>query len=218
MDIFDIALFDIVVIGGVALGGLIGFVTGFVRGGLFVLSWFGAVVATVYALPFVRPLAREYVEPDLLADIIGAAVVFVFGLVVLHLIGHIIGERVRGSRLKGLDRSLGLLAGLATPAVVICVLYLILVESLPPEWLREARTKPLVEQGALWLSRVLPSEFRYQAGNALERGGARLRGLGEAVPATERLLRPPIDGEPRTEGGYDRGERQSLDRIILNRQ
>ncbi len=218
MDIFGVAILDIVVIGGVALGGLIGFVTGFVRGGLFVLSWLGAVIATVYAFPFVRPLAREFVEPELLADIIGAAAVFVFGLVVLHLIGHIIGERVRGSRLKVLDRSLGLLAGLATPAVVICVLYLILVESLPPDWLREARTRPLVEQGALWLSRVLPPEFRYQAGNVLEQGGARLRGLGEAVPAAEQLLRPPIDGAQRTEGGYDRGERQSLERIIPKRQ
>ena len=216
MEFFGVAIFDIVVIGSIAVGGLIGIITGFVRGGLFVLSWIGAVIATFYAYPYVEPVMREYIEPDLLADIVGAGAVFLIGLIALHLVGHIIGERVRKSRLKALDRFLGLLAGLATPTAAICFLYLFLADSLPPEWLLEARTRPLVEQGAKLIGRVLPDELRRQAGDALGRAESGLQSLGAALPAAEPAQ--PNDGPPPPEAGYDPNERRRLDNFILDRR
>lgn len=218
MDFLDIAIFDIVVIGSIAVGGLIGIITGFVRGGLFVLSWIGAVIATIYAYPYVEPMMREYIEPDLLADVVGAGAVFLIALIALHLVGHIVGERVRESRLRALDRFLGLLAGLATPTVVICFLYIFLENSLPPEWLLQARTRPLVEQGAELIGRVLPDELRRQAGDALGRAESGLQSLGAALPAGERLQTEPNDAAQPAEAGYDPDERRRLDNFILDRR
>lgn len=160
MDLFSFTIFDVVVTSAIAVGGVIGIITGFVRGGLFVLSWIGAIIATFYLLPYVEPITHEYIEPDLLADIVGGGVVFLIGLIALHLVGHIISERVRKSSLKAFDRSLGLLVGLTTPTMVICFLYLFLATTMPPEWLLQSRTQPLIEEGAQFIGRVLPKRLQ----------------------------------------------------------
>ena len=167
MDLFSFTTFDVVVISTIAVGGLIGIITGFVRGGLFVLSWIGAIITAVYLFPYIKPITYEHIKPDLLADIVAGGAVFLIGLIALHLVGHIIGERVRKSRLKSFDRTFGLLVGLATPTMIICFLYLFLAPSMPPEWLLQSRTQPLIEEGAQFIGRVLPKQLRQQASDAL---------------------------------------------------
>ncbi|MCZ6454133.1 MAG: CvpA family protein, partial [Alphaproteobacteria bacterium] len=62
MDALSISPFDLAVIGVLILGALTGLVTGFVRGGLFVLSWAGAGAVTVFGFSTASPYARQYIE------------------------------------------------------------------------------------------------------------------------------------------------------------
>lgn len=212
------AIFDIIVIAAIGIGGLIGFVTGFVRGGLFVLSWFGSMVVTVYAFPYAKPIARENFGGELATDLATAAAIFLVALILLHLISHVAGERVRRSRLNALDRSLGLLAGLGTPMVILCLAYLVVVDSMPEEWLEEARTQPLVEQGAVWLRSVLPENLREQTDELLRDGRGALRGLNEGLPPAQLLLEPRVDAAPQAQEGYNRTDRLELDGILRERR
>ena len=212
------AIFDIIVITAIGISGLIGFITGFVRGGLFVVSWFGSMVVTVYAFPYAKPVARENFGGELMTDLATAGAIFLVALIFLHLISHVVGERVRRSRLNALDRSLGLLAGLVTPMVILCLAYLVVIDSMPEEWLEEARTQSLVEQGAVWLRSVLPDDLREQSDELLRDGRGALHNLNDALPPAQLLLEPRVEAAPPGRQGYSRAERLELDGMLRERR
>lgn len=221
MDILGFNAFDLGVIAFLLLGAIFGFVTGFVRGGLFVASWVGAIIATIYAFPFVRPLARDYVTPSWLADILGGAVLFIVALVVLYLVSHMLSGWVRNSRLNALDRSLGLLAGAATAALVIAAGYLPLSDTIaedPPVWIRDARTRPAIETAALFVRSVLPEDFLGKTGAALEEGRKKVQAIEDTRQAVERLSAPPKTSAPAERPEYKDESREQLDQLIRENQ
>ena len=159
------AIADFAVIGIIVVAGLVAFSLGVVRVALGLGGWIGAGLATLYGFTYVRPIAHRWIESDLFADIAGGAALFVVSLIVFTLIGHAIAERVRDSSFGALDRSLGMVAGLALGAVVVCVGFIVMqrLMELPsdpdkrPEWIRTAKSAPIVEWGAEQLILLLPS-------------------------------------------------------------
>ncbi|MGE0256125.1 MAG: CvpA family protein [Alphaproteobacteria bacterium] len=216
----DVGAFDIAVVVVVVLGGLLGLSTGFLRGGLFILSWVGAALVTLHAFPYARPLARQHVQPDLIADIGAGAVVFIAALVMLHIVAGLLSGWVRGSRLNALDRSLGLLGGLACGAALVAVVYLPLSDMVgddQPEWLATARTRPLVERAALIVRQALPEEMVRETGKLLEQRRREAETLDRVRQDYDRLTRPPATATPQAgtpQGGYGANERNALDRKI----
>jgi membrane protein required for colicin V production len=221
MEAFGFNAFDIGVIVFLLLGAIVGFVTGFVRGGLFVASWIGAIVATVYAFPLARPYARDYISPSWLADVIGGAVLFIVALVILYLLSHLLSGWVRNSRLNALDRSLGLLAGATTAALVIAVGYLPLGDTFAedsPEWIKGSRTRPAVESAALFVRDVLPADFWGKTGQALQEGRDKIDAIEDTRQAIDRLSAPPKTSAPTDRPGYKDESREQLDQLIRENQ
>lgn len=221
MDILGLNAFDLGVIAFLLLGALFGFVTGFVRGGLFISSWVGAIIATIYAFPLVRPMAQKYVDPEWLADILGGAALFIVSLIVLYLISHLLSGWVRNSRLNALDRSLGLLAGIVTAALVIAVGYLPLSDTIgddPPEWMEDSRTKPVIESAALFVRRILPEGFWGRTGEALQQSREKIDTVEDARQAIDRLTAPPKTPAPNERKGYKDEAREQLDELIRKSQ
>ena len=215
MENLPINGFDIGVIVVLFVGALIGLAVGFVRGGLFVLSWIGAAVATIFAFPLARPHARKFIENELFADLVGGAILFVVTLVVLFLISSLLGTWVRNSKLNALDRSLGMVSGLITMALILAVAYIALEQVLPPSnqpaWIREARFVPLIKSAAQSLNEVLPDEFKLMGKTAAEDASEKARDLQRF----EKLVRPVIkSGGGNEDTGYDKRARRALDRII----
>ncbi len=221
MDALDISLFDLAVIAILLLGALTGLVTGFVRGGLFVASWAGAGAITVFGFAKVSPFARQYIEPTWLADLVGGAALFVVALIVLHLISQLLSKWVRSSRLNALDRSFGLLAGLATAAAAIAIGFLFLSDIWaddPPPWLKDARTRPVVEAAALLVRDVLPETIVGTTGAHLENIRDRAVKIDAAREALERLSQPPKTPASPAPKGYNEQTRQEVDRLIQDSQ
>ncbi len=221
MDVLGISPFDLGVIVLLLLGALSGLVMGFVRGSLFLLSWAGAAIITVYGFSTTSTYARQYIESDLLADLAGGVGLFVVALIVLHLISQLLSRWVRSSRLNALDRSFGLLAGLGAAVVIIAVGFLFLSdiwEQDPPDWVREARTRPVVESAALLARDVLPKEVIGRVGERLEGHRNTTNTLDSAREAIDRLSLPPKTTAPASRPGYNERERQELDRLIQNNQ
>ena len=215
MDSLAVNIFDLGVILTIVLGALAGLALGFVKGGLFVLSWIGAIFATITWFPLVRPYGRQFIETPWIADVSAGGALFLATLTALFLISSLIGSWVRGSRLNALDRSLGMLAGLATAVLVICTTYIVLAsmwtEKERPEWLITARSLPLVEAGAEPLRSLLPLESKEGDGGSENRQRKSLE--------TERMLRDMIAPAPqgkRPDGpaGYDQRERKDMERLI----
>ena len=222
MDVFGFNITDLVVFAVVVLGALVGLALGFIKGGLIVVSWLGATFATLYGFSTVRPYARNAIETEMIADVVAGGALFLITLIVLFLISSIVGSWVRNSRLNALDRSVGMVAGLATGALLVCTAYLVLGAVQPraeqPQWLRTARTMPLIERGAAFLIALMPERFGLGPA-APEDAERRARHLKEA----ERVLRELTTsrtkpGAPAAASGYNKEERREMNRLIQGTQ
>lgn len=157
---------DLVVLAVVLVSGVVGVLRGMVREVLGVAAWAAAAwIASPYGLfPYVAPWARQQVTDPGVADIAAFAGVFLGSLIVLWFLVATISSRVQGSALGGLDRTFGLLFGLARGAVLVAVAYIIggflsPAEAWPPP-VQQARLLTPVHQGADWLALQVPPPYR----------------------------------------------------------
>ena len=209
---------DIGVLIELLLGGLIGLALGFVRGGLFIASWAGAGVATVFGLPLAQPYSRQYIEDKFFADLAAGVSMFLVALVVLFLLSSVIGGWVRNSRLNSLDRSLGMLAGLATSVLLLAGAFLVVENIWPgnkqPKVIQEAKSTPMIRTGARLLNDILPEELKVLGAEAVKDATDKTK---QAVEKSvfDRLVRPDTpDSEDEERPGYDNKERKTLERAI----
>lgn len=188
------------------------FFRGMVHELLAVFSWVGAAFATLYGYSYVQPISAQYITVQLLADVTAGVVIFVVTLVVLSLATRIVSRRVQESSLGPLDRSLGLVFGIARGAVIMAAAWLALTWWLPeadrPDWIQEARSRPLMEEGSQLLLRVVPEELLQRSEEAIEDLEGNKTGFG--------LLNNPLvkNGENEEESGYTDADRGDLNRLI----
>lgn len=162
MDALGFNLTDIVIVSVIVLSGIFAFARGLVKEILAILSWIGAIAVTFYGFQPASLYARKIITTTYIADIAAGAALFVVTLLILSLVSHFISDRIRGSRLGYIDRSLGFVFGVARGGAVIIAAYLALTWAMPPkdqpEWLREAKTMPLIKQSADYLITMVPKK------------------------------------------------------------
>jgi membrane protein required for colicin V production len=226
-------LVDLGIAGVLLISGLLAFTRGLVREVLSIGAWVAAVLATIYGLPHLREFTRTYIKAQLLADAITGVTIFIATLVVCAAISHALARNVRGSGFGALDRSLGFLFGLLRGALLVCLAYLVMLWAIPkpadqPEVVRQAKSLPLVAQGAGLLSSLLPKD-------AFDRGAAAANEAKTQIEqeATRQMLQNPAQPQPPGQTpaqvpakpaagngnpGYNAGERKDLDRLIQGTQ
>lgn len=206
---------DVIVLVVIGLSALIAFSNGFVNVVLWILSWVGAVVATVYFFPLARPVAERYIAEPLIANVVTAVAIFIVALIVCAVLNQIISRAVRGSAIGALDRSLGLLLGLIIGAVIVCGAYMLMVWAIPderdrPQSVAEAKTLPMVQKGAELLRAMVP-EYVIEKGAAVIDQGVKTLGEPDnfipkpGTPAPETAPAPapgeaPAGGTGQTQG------------------
>ncbi|MHA1599826.1 MAG: CvpA family protein [Alphaproteobacteria bacterium] len=215
MDLSPINLTDIAVALVIAFSGLFALFRGFVHEILSVASWAGAAAATLIGFPFAQPEVRKIIAIPLVADLATGVAIFLVVLVLLSILTRMLANRVRGSGLGPLDRSLGLVFGFVRGALLVCIAWLVLIWVLPredhPSWLLQARTLPLVERGGIFLVGLLPENLR---------GDLAIPAPGDssATPTQQSfqsLINPPPKADaPETEAGYNSRERDEMQRIF----
>jgi membrane protein required for colicin V production len=166
---------DILIIGVIVLSGLLAFARGFVKEALSIAGWLGATAAAAYAMPVARPFAERFLPAGAVADAVAAGVIFIVTLIVLSIVTSRIARRVKHSSLSAVDRTLGLIFGLARGALLVAIGSIALFYVLPrhgdqPRWVSESRTLPLVESTTASLAQLLPASLRKQAAS-LDSGG-----------------------------------------------
>jgi membrane protein required for colicin V production len=155
---------DLAVIGVLAVSALLAFMRGLVREVLGVGAWFGAGLAAAWGVPLLRPQVRQWFGASPWADPATFVAIFIVVLIVLMLIAHGIGRAVRMSPLGGLDRTLGLLFGLARGAALVILAYIIAGMVVPvdhwPQPVQQARLIGPTYAGARWAVHLLPADYR----------------------------------------------------------
>jgi membrane protein required for colicin V production len=155
---------DLAVLGVMFLSGLLAFSRGLVREVLSIGAWVGAVVIAITFLPAIRPLLAHYVPSSEWVDPAGYIILFLVSLIVLSVIAKAIGGAVRTSAIGGIDRSLGLVFGLARGVALAIAAYIVACMAVPPDrWpepVLESRAVPYIYQGAIWIAHQVPQEYR----------------------------------------------------------
>jgi membrane protein required for colicin V production len=155
---------DLVVLGFLAISGLLAFARGLVREVLGIGAWVGAAGAAILGLPTMRGVVKTWFSSPDWVDPVSFIIVFLVSLIVLTLVARGIGGFVRGSALGGVDRTLGLVFGLTRGAAVVIAAYIVGQMVFPierwPNAVLNARTLTPTYQAARWVRDQLPELYR----------------------------------------------------------
>jgi membrane protein required for colicin V production len=155
---------DLVVLGFLAISGILAFARGFVREVLGICAWAGAVAAAIAAIPLMRNLVRSWLTDPEWVDPVSFTVVFLLSLIVFTIIAGQIGRMTRRSVLGGVDRTLGLVFGLARGAAIVIVAYILGQMVFPidhwPAPVLQAQSMTPTYEAASWVRAQLPEEYR----------------------------------------------------------
>lgn len=153
--------FDIFVLGLLGVSAFVGFARGAVREIFALVALVVAAGLAIFGLPAFGPLFREVVRPGWLGTAAALIVIFGVAFIALRLIGAGIARQVQSTQMLGfLDRSLGLLIGLARGLIVLGALYLMFnaatPEDLRPKWMTGARSWPVASNMGRLLEGLAP--------------------------------------------------------------
>jgi len=220
MENLPVNAFDLGVVVIIGLAALVGLASGFIKGGLYLVSWAGAGFATLYGFPYARPYANDFIKTPWLADLAAGIAVFLIALIVLTLISSLIGSWVRNSRLNAVDRSLGMFAGVIAAIVILCGAYTLLggiwPEDRRPAWVKDARSIPLLEEGGQKLRGLIPGESASLGEKALRDAQDRATKAMDAQETLRNFLEPtpkPVK-KGTADGAYSESERREMERLI----
>jgi len=217
-------LVDLAVLVVIALSAIFAFARGFVREALSIAAWVGAALITLYGFSYAYAVTTRFVTTPLLADLVAGAGLFLVSLIGLTILTGTIARAVQWSALTPIDRTLGLIFGVARGVVLVSIAYFVIDITLPPNdrpsWLQDARSQPLLAQGADILRGVLPESLQLKSASAMDEAE---RGLGQAKAAHDAmraLASPasPIPPKPQDAltPSYKPADQRELNRLIDN--
>ena len=126
MESLALAHFDYLVIGIIALSGLIAFFRGFVQEALSLLLWVIAFAAAMFLNVYLDPYFVDYIDNAEIRRILTIISVFVGIIFLGGLFIKLLRGLVHWSGMGGLDRLLGVLFGFFRGMLLILVIYLVL--------------------------------------------------------------------------------------------
>jgi membrane protein required for colicin V production len=185
-----ISWLDVILIVIMLVSGFLAMVRGFTREVLSIFSWAVAAVAALYFTPRYASMLDPYIDNPSIAQIVFAAGVFIVTLIIVSLITFRISDKVLDSRVGALDRTLGFIFGLARGFLLVAIVF-ILFTSLArdqPEWVRNARSYPILQKTQVAIESLLPmNPEQYLPGKDEEQP----EGAPDGQPAA-----PPTEGAP----------------------
>jgi membrane protein required for colicin V production len=233
-------LADIIVVAIIGLSALFGFIRGFLREVLSIGAWIVAGLAAWFGwhllLPYLvhLPYVGGFFAHDLIGPVATALTIFLVVLVVASVISHMITRSVRESSLGPLDRSLGILFGVARGAVIVSVALLILdnfggcAPDNRPAWLKDARTLPVVQIGADIVRQLVPVNIAAQAqstADTAKQQAQKAMEVGQAIQIiTDASHNRPASASgtdsasSTSDSGYNDADRKAMDRALQSVQ
>jgi membrane protein required for colicin V production len=214
-------VFDFAVIGVIILSGYFAYSRGFVREALSIAAWINASFVALYTFPYVLPLFEKVLPKGVIANVCAAAVVFILALMVLHMISNALARRVKDSSLSPVDRTFGLIFGLARGLIFVCLGYIALAWMLPggkdrPRWFADARSIPYLDAGAGKLRSFVPLPRTANTSRTASAGTASNAAEKEAESAINAFRNPSSNAVPPANAAptYTPDEQRDLNRLI----
>jgi len=153
-----ISWLDVILIAIMLISGFLAMVRGFTREVLSIFSWAMAAVAALFLTPKYSNLLAPYISNPSIAQIAFAAGVFIITLILVSLITFRVSDSVLDSRVGAVDRTLGFIFGLARGFLLVAIVFILFTALArdQPDWVRNARSFPILESTQRAIESLLP--------------------------------------------------------------
>jgi membrane protein required for colicin V production len=215
---------DIIVFGGMALSGYLAYKRGLVREILSLGTWLLAAIITMSFYPLVKPWVAEHVNNQMAVDAASAIGLFCLTIVALVPIGNYLTSLIKGPTLTSIDQSLGFVFGVLRGFLILSLLYLCATFLWPegdsartqPDWLTQARTKPLLAYGVDLMKAVIPLDEQQKAEDEIRKN---TNAAEEKIQDAQRLekMSTPVPAAPKSPSdatNYGDDERNKIKDLI----
>jgi membrane protein required for colicin V production len=236
-------IIDLVICAIILISALVAFFRGFIRevltilgvvGGLMAAYTFGASLVPFYNdLMNVEPVAEGesaerfmgMIPYPLLSEILGYTTIFLLVVIVLGIISYFLSKFVEEVGMGMMDRTLGVIFGIARGVVLLGVIYLpiqiFVGDDEKKDWFEGSRLHIYVEWTADWLEGFLPEGFVEEtAQDQVDQTRETLKKL-EILPEAEDKMSTE-DGAQRPvsepDSGYDGPQRKSMEDLIQEQE
>jgi membrane protein required for colicin V production len=236
-------IFDIVVLSALLISGIIAFLRGFIREVLTIFGILGGLVAAYFLGKPLTPIVQgwlgvvegqepkkllEVVPYDILGQVLAYGGVFLVVVIVLTIVSHVLSGAAKAAGLGPVDRTLGVIFGLARGLLLLALLYmpvqLFVDDEQRNEWFKDSKTRIYIEGTSSWLSALVPETMKEDAKDKGEKAAEdaaqatreRLEKIDILKPETETQKEPPAPVAPTEQNGtgYERQERQDLNQLL----
>lgn len=153
---------DIFIASAILLSAILSFARGFTEEMLGIGAWMVAGTVGFYAMPLLVPYVSDYISKPILANL---AIFFSVGLIlliILTLLFHKIGKKVKESSLNRLDHFLGFVFGLIRGVLILVLIYFIIMTLSPKtleEYQQESKLFPYLERITENVRKQLPESL-----------------------------------------------------------
>ncbi len=213
---------------------------GFIREILTIFGLIGGAVAAYIGGPLLMPTMKVWlgvVEGDedpekffgvlpypLLGDVLSYAAIFIVFVILLSVLSHFLAESIKSLGLGAVDRTLGMVFGVARGVLFLGLLYLpiyYLVDSEQMEewdWLKTSKSRVYLEATSKWIATFIPENEGSGDGNLASGDGIAV--MNEARKKLEEmdLLQKngddSADNDHKNKEGYTDDFRSKMDKLI----
>lgn len=232
---------DAIVLGVLLVSAVFAFLRGFIREVLTILGVVGGLAAAIAFGDQLLPLMNQWLgvdknaaDPQLLAGVVPYSVlatalaygsIFLVVVIVLSLISHLLAGWARTIGLGAIDRTLGVVFGIARGVLVLAVIYLLPYLLFKDDarkewpWLKDSRTIVYVEATSKWLAEFLPESMRNTDPASLADSATSVTKATRDKLRDLELLKDEDAGEKDVvapeEEGYDPSLRQDMQELML---
>ena len=154
-----------------------------------------------YFYPLVVPYLAPYIHKDVIAQAVAAAIVFFLTLIIVSLFTVRLSDAILDSKIGALDRTLGFVFGVARGFLLAVVAFAIfnwlVSEKQQPEWVKNARTRPILTETAGRIVALLPEDAATTIDGWIKsRASAAANELAPPAADDSAASNPKASGEP----------------------
>ncbi|MDE2578562.1 MAG: CvpA family protein [Hyphomicrobiales bacterium] len=146
----------------VLLSALLAMLRGFTREFLAIVSWGVAALAAYYFYPMVLPFVKPHIAKDSIAMAVSAGAVFFLALILISILTVRASDAILDSKIGALDRTLGFVFGAGRGWLLCAVAFVffawLVPEKTQPDWVKNAKMKPLLAATGGKIMDMLPDD------------------------------------------------------------
>lgn len=229
-------LIDAIILGVLLVSAVFAFLRGFIREVLTILGVVGGLAASLAFGKQLVPIISQWLgvdadakEPQLfagvvpytvVADVLAYGSIFLIVVIVLSIISNLLAKWARTLGLGPIDRTLGVIFGIARGVLVLAVLYLLpyllFTEDARRDWFKESRTIVYIKSTAAWLAEFLPASVKNSTPGSGDTTNPLAKATRDKLKDLELLKSDEKKPDPATEkeDGYGTDQRQNMQELI----